>query len=349
MEKKTNDKVLSIIVASYNVEKYLRKCLDSFLISNRPERLEVLVIDDGSGDGTLEIAREYEKNYPYIFSAYRKENGGHGSVLNMGKRIAAGKYVKVVDADDWVNTGELEQLVDYLEQARADIVWTNYYWWNEKDHKTSMQKKIPFAGVKYGEMYAFPQISGRIFMKLHELSIRRECLGKSPEEIDEHCFYVDMEYILFCIPHIDTVVFLNLAVYMYRIGREGQSVQLKQMRKRTADHEQVLARLMAFYEKIRLELPEEKRIYIQKGIASMLASQYKIYLTGKREDREKMIMMDETVKNKYFEIYVQNENRAVDILRKSDFRLYKYFSLLVHRKYKEQGLEHEGQTENKTD
>jgi hypothetical protein len=122
---------------------------------------------------------------------------------------------------------------------------------------------------------------------------------------------------------------------MYRIGRDGQSVQLEQMRKKTFDHERVLKRLLTYYKVIQSCLPEEKQFYMRKGIASMLASQYKIYLTGNQSDKKKMINMDQNIKSEYYEIYIENENRAVEILRKTGFRLYKYFSLLVNLKYRE--------------
>ena len=105
-------KIVSFIIPSYNVEQYLRTALDSFLLDEVLEKIEVIVVDDGSKDSTAEIAREYVKRKPEVFRLLQKENGGHGSAINEGTRIAVGKYLKVIDADDWVITENLVQILD---------------------------------------------------------------------------------------------------------------------------------------------------------------------------------------------------------------------------------------------
>ena len=98
------EKILSVSIASYNVEAYLEECLESFVNSKVMDDLEVLVIDDGSSDSSPEIAQWYVDKFPDTFRLIRKENGGHGSTINKGIEVASGKYFKVVDGDDWVNT-----------------------------------------------------------------------------------------------------------------------------------------------------------------------------------------------------------------------------------------------------
>ena len=75
-------KVLTIVVPAYNVEKYLKNCLDSFVDVNILNSIEILVVDDGSTDKTADIAKSYEKKYPNSFRLLSKENGGHGSTIN---------------------------------------------------------------------------------------------------------------------------------------------------------------------------------------------------------------------------------------------------------------------------
>ena len=76
------EKILSVSIASYNVEKFIRKALDSCCVPEIMDRLEVLVVNDGSTDCTLEIAREYETQYPQTFRVIDKKNGGYGSTVN---------------------------------------------------------------------------------------------------------------------------------------------------------------------------------------------------------------------------------------------------------------------------
>ena len=122
MEK---NKVLTISIAAYNVEKFLKKTLDSLIIENM-ELLEVLIVNDGSKDNTLQIARKYEEQYPNTFKVIDKENGGYGSTINEGIKYATGKYFKQLDGDDWYDTKNLNQFCLKLKQIDTDMIYTPY-------------------------------------------------------------------------------------------------------------------------------------------------------------------------------------------------------------------------------
>ena len=96
------DKILTVIIPTYNMEELLPRCLDSFLIKDKKlmQQVEVLVVNDGSKDNSSSIAHRYEKLYPHTFRVIDKENGNYGSCVNRGLQEATGKYVKVLDADD---------------------------------------------------------------------------------------------------------------------------------------------------------------------------------------------------------------------------------------------------------
>ena len=114
------DKIVSFIIPSYNVEKYLNACLTSFLNLEVLDQIEVIVVDDGSKDQTAQIARAYIEQYPQVFRLISKENGGHGSAINAGTAQAVGRYLKVIDADDWVVTENLKEFVEKLTDCSAD-------------------------------------------------------------------------------------------------------------------------------------------------------------------------------------------------------------------------------------
>ncbi len=107
------DKLLSIIVASYNVEKYITKAIGCYsqLLSNKEiyNKLEIIIINDGSIDKTKEIATKFESDFPDVVRVINKESGGHGSCINTGIKEATGKYFFLIDADDWVNIEGLKQ------------------------------------------------------------------------------------------------------------------------------------------------------------------------------------------------------------------------------------------------
>lgn len=119
-------KILTISVAAYNVEKTLDKTLDSFNDSRVYDDLEVLIVDDGSKDGTRLVAEKYEAIAPQTFKYVGKENGGHGSTINKGISLATGKYFKVIDGDDWVDTDRLVDFIDKLKNLDSDMVLTNH-------------------------------------------------------------------------------------------------------------------------------------------------------------------------------------------------------------------------------
>ncbi|MBQ3119712.1 MAG: glycosyltransferase family 2 protein, partial [Peptococcaceae bacterium] len=96
-----NQKVLSIAIPSYNSEAYMANCIESLLIGG--DDVEILIVNDGSKDGTAQIADAYAAKYPNIIRAVHQENGGHGEAVNAGLRNATGRYFKVVDSDDWVD------------------------------------------------------------------------------------------------------------------------------------------------------------------------------------------------------------------------------------------------------
>ena len=111
------DKVLTVIVPVYNMEKYIRQCLESLVIGEALDRIEVLVVLDGSA----EIAYEFVEQYPDTFRIIYKANGGHGSAINTGLMMASGEYVKILDSDDWVERDAFCRLVDCLETEGTEL------------------------------------------------------------------------------------------------------------------------------------------------------------------------------------------------------------------------------------
>ena len=97
-------KLLTLAIASYNMEAFLDQCLESVTSFDIPDSLEVLVVNDGSNDRTSNIAHVYQKLRPDIVKVIDKKNGHYGSCINEALKNATGKYFRPLDADDWVNT-----------------------------------------------------------------------------------------------------------------------------------------------------------------------------------------------------------------------------------------------------
>ena len=120
------NKKISVIVPAYNVEKYLRRCLDSLVYQTYPH-LEILVIDDGSTDGTRGIIEEYVSRFAGKVFLYAQENAGQAAARNNGISYATGDYIGFVDADDFVSPRMYEYLVQEAEEKDCDLVTCGYY------------------------------------------------------------------------------------------------------------------------------------------------------------------------------------------------------------------------------
>lgn len=120
------DKVLSIIIPTYNMSEFLGRCLDSLTPIKNIDRLDVIIVNDGSVDNSLEIANRYVTSFPESFRVIDKSNGNYGSCINAGLEQATGKYVKVLDADDFYDTPSLESFIATMADIDADLIVTDF-------------------------------------------------------------------------------------------------------------------------------------------------------------------------------------------------------------------------------
>lgn len=121
------NKLLTVVIPTYNMEALLPRCIDSLVgCSKYLKELEILVVNDGSKDKSLEIAQDYERRYPNTVFAIDKKNGNYGSTINKGIEISTGKYFRILDSDDFYNTSELSKFLDTLSTLDVDLVLTNY-------------------------------------------------------------------------------------------------------------------------------------------------------------------------------------------------------------------------------
>lgn len=343
------NKVLTISIAAYQVESYLEQTLDSLLLPEVLEDIEVLVVDDGSTDCTADIARQYQENYPETVRLIQQENGGHGAAVERGIQEAAGEYFKTIDGDDWVDQSGFLELVQYLKMDdKIDVVSTPYDW---VEHGTGRKlKKITcdFEGISYQKIYPFTEVSDQIYVNMHAMTYRTQLIQKYMPPIDHHCFYVDAEYVLLPVPYIQSIAFLEKSVYQYRLGIDGQSMNLRNMQKNCSHHEKVLARILETY-KMQRELTASvwKRgsrdeadrqaalcRYLAKGAARLVASQIKIYLSfsSASKSRARIRILENRIRKEYPEVYEANVNRAVNLLRRSNYRLCMLAGWLVRKK-----------------
>lgn len=238
-------KLLSITVPSYNVEKTLGATLESLCVPETIDLLDIIVVDDGSVDGTVSAAKPFIEKYPESVRIISKQNGGHGSAVNTGISAARGKYFKVVDGDDRLDCEGLKALGDLLQNTDADLVASNY---KKVLPDGTDAGNMDFRGVEFGKIYDFAKLSvdGSIYFGIHSGTFKTKILKENNIKLQEHTFYVDTEYALLPIPYVKTVEFLENRVYLYTVGSAQQSIDTDNFVKKYDDHLRVVTRLAGF-------------------------------------------------------------------------------------------------------
>lgn len=307
-------KTLSIIVPSYNTSSYINVSLPTFIDEELFEEIEILIINDGSTDDTSKIAHQYEKKYPQLFRVIDKENGGHGSVINTGAKEAVGKYIKVVDGDDWVETDNLVKLVKELKNCDSDVILNPYY---TVDASNNNKRKMINIPVKC-DTYQFEEISDKIpQFQIHTMTIKTEILRKI--HLTEKCFYDDFEYDLFPVLYVRSVKILDFPVYDYLIGQKTQSVSDKSVLKNHMMEKKILWDSIAFYSVKKSKISDIKKRYFKKNICSLGKSAYNIYLRNYKEKNSYRLMkeFDGELKeySEYFYDLIGDTYKYVNILR----------------------------------
>lgn len=273
------DKALTIIIPAYNVAEYIGQGLDS-LIQDKTilKFLDVIVVNDGSKDDTLKIVTGYCNLYPDSIRVIDKENGGHGSGINVGIEAAQGEYLKILDGDDWVNPDGLKELVEYIvnESSEADVIINPF----QKVWEDGKKEIISFKAIKSRELVGFKEIvSNKYTLPLHTLTIRSDIYKDNQiPRIDEKISYDDMEYILFPVPYINTIVFLDKVVYEYRLGLSGQSMNPSQMKRKIEMHTQVVDRLADYHKNNEKIFNEAQDQYYIRELTDTIATNYMVRL-----------------------------------------------------------------------
>jgi glycosyltransferase involved in cell wall biosynthesis len=231
-------KTLTVVVPCYNSAEYMRRGLDTLVIGG--DEVEILIVNDGSTDGTAAIAAEYEQRYPGIVRAITKPNGGHGSAVNAGIDHAAGRYLKVVDSDDWVDPVAYARVLETLNRFGAqvdvgelDVLLSNFVY--EKAGKRR-KSAVRYAGVlPQGRVFgweSFGRFRHTQYILMHSLIYRTQLLRDCGLRLPEHTFYVDNLYAFVPLQHAKTMYYLNVDFYRYFIGREDQSINENVMMRR---------------------------------------------------------------------------------------------------------------------
>ncbi len=227
-------KLITFAIPCYNSQEYMEHCIDTILTAK--DDIEIVIINDGSKDNTLKIAKAYQKKYPDIIKVVDQENQGHGEGVNQGIRNATGLYYKVVDSDDWVDAKALKQLIRQLKimqkkKQLVDMYIFNYVYEKDNEQKVINYKSVfPRDKVFTWDNVGHFKVDQNILM--HSVLYRTEVLKKCNLELPKHTFYVDNIFVYYPLSYVKTMYYMDIDLYRYFIGRSDQSVNESVMIKR---------------------------------------------------------------------------------------------------------------------
>lgn len=320
-------KVLTISIASYNVGKTLERTVESIIeASECLHSIELIIVNDGSKDGTAEIAKSYAERYPKTVKMINKSNGGYGSTVNASLAIAVGKYYRLLDGDDTFETNNLSEYIRFLSNCTADIVISPY---NEV-YENSGQIELVDSHRLPVDINRFENIV------MHEVAAKTDTLRSVCTQITEHCFYTDSEFVFYALMGAKSIEKFQKPIYNYYLGVEGQSVSIEGIKKHYKDMIKVSDKTCRLFADsshhkeanvIQRKLIEDKiRIIVRNVYGSFLV------LDNSDEVRKELKAYDLKIKKEFPEVYeISGRERKIYALRKSGFIL---FGLLSNREKK---------------
>ena len=271
-------KTITFAVPCYNSAEYMDKCIESLLAFNdENDDIEILIVDDGSTkDDTAQKADTWHERYPETIYAIHKENGGHGSAVNVGLANARGRYFKVVDSDDWLDEKAMRVIMKYLRaqselREACDLVIGNYVY--EKvyegtrtviDYKNVFPTDTEFTWDDIGSFRPSQ------YLLMHSVIYRTELLRDVKLVLPEHCFYVDNIFVYVPLPTVYSIRYFDVDMYRYFIGREGQSVNEDIMKSRI-DQQIRITKFMIDAVDLNKDVVQKKlRRYMQNYLSMMM-------------------------------------------------------------------------------
>ena len=326
MNNSDMQKLLTIVVPVYKVEQYINKCLDSLIIAPElMEKMDVLIINDGTPDRSAEMSREYVNRYPGIFRQIDKENGGHGSVWNLGLKEAYGKYTRFLDSDDWLEN--LDILIQKLENCDADLVITQTlcHCPNEELWKQEIMD------MEFGKVYdadAFDWLHNRShgnYVFHHSCTYKTEMFRRYLPLFLEKQPYDDVVLGAASKIGANSLVAYDFVLYHYLMDREGQSISAEVQRKNINAKIKTQKHTIQFVEQHPVDKSSTKYAFFKEKLPKMYDFGYQSFFDFPYEDNKRMTKeWDQWVKE-------SNPNIRTNIIRLYRMLPYRVFWVIIKK------------------
>lgn len=285
------------------MEKYISKCLESLIIPSI-DKLDIIVVNDGSKDKSSEIAHSYSDKYPDSIRVIDKENGNYGSCINAALPTIKGKYVKILDADDTFNTENLEKYIKLLSQYNESLIITNFIR-KKENGKLINQQEYSYLIAK--DVYRFNEILDFLAnpkLTMHAVTFRSNVFKNLNYHQTEGISYTDNEWLFLPFSRVDEIRYINISIYELLRGREGQTMDSKVISKQLDHFEKILWNSINIYENNKNVSNPYVLNYFSKRIRIIAQVIYHNYLfINSEEFNEKLIKTDDKFKKIDIDLY----------------------------------------------
>jgi len=317
------NKILSIIIPTYNMQEYLPYCIGSIIQAESLDKLDVIIVNDGSTDSSLKTSQGFQNEYPESIRVIDKPNGNYGSAINAALPLAKGKYVTILDADDSLESEALKKFIKILSQTDSDIFVTHFTQIHPGQTteivKYNTMGKEPY---EYGKTYDLDDIlpNGYIrFFLVHQLTYRTELLVSNNYRQSENIFYTDTQWCIFPLYYANTITFIDLNLYRYNLCRTGQSMEPSVLFKSTNQMETVTDSILSFYTTFdKTTLTPTRKEFICQYHGNRIRLMYKLHLLD--------IPREQFDKNGFTEIFKKYDSFCTE--HKINIKLIPYNRLL---------------------
>lgn len=325
-----NEKLLTVVVAAYNCSTTLERIFVHLAACKQLDQLEVVLVNDGSKDDTSEVAHQYASRYPDWVHVVDKENGGHGSALSAGFRVAHGKYCRPLDGDDWLDEHGLDMLLGKLARCDADMIVSDVETMNLDTNGSATETwRLPVDQLcSVADLVPLKRMPG-----YHAAVFSTDILRMIPE-LDHHCFYVDNEYNVYPLFSVNSIVYYPGTVYVHTVGNNEQSTSINSLIKNRSNLQTVFFSLMRF---AALHKDNTAAVAVAQRFAGSLLGIFTAvaFTISPEEGKSELHAMYAKVREHYPDFYRTAElPRVGKMYRFFHLHGYRFIRLLVDAKHK---------------
>lgn len=315
---------VSVIVPVYNVEKYLKKSLDS-LINQTLQELEIIIVNDGSTDGSKNIIEEYVGKCKNNIKYLEKENGGLSEARNYGIQYATGEYIAFLDSDDYVELDIYEKMYKKAKEENSDYVECDFIWEYPK------KQKIDIGIIYHNKKEMLVNARVVAWNKL----IRREIIQRNKIEFPKGLRYEDIEFFYKVLPHLNKISFVKEPLIHY-IQRDTSISNVQN--ERTKEIFEVLENVLEYYKNNDLYEEYEQEIEYTYTRLLLCSSLFRMVKIKNKKIRKRLLQQTWDLLNERFPKWRKNKilrdnnsmkNLYIKSINKISYKFYcKIFSMI---------------------